>query len=413
MIDRGLVDPRSEAESLRPAASRPRLAYVITKAELGGAQVHVADLIEHFRTQFDLLLVCGEEGFLTERARTLGVPCEIEPQLAKRISPIGDLLAAWRLARLFRTRGIVLVHAHSSKAGILGRLGAALARVTAIFTAHGWAFAPGAPRLRRWFAVLVEAVFSRLARIIIAVSEQDARLARRLGVVGADRMVVIRNGVADGPRRTPKPASDRPPRIVMVGRFAPQKDQGTLLEAVARLSAPCTVTLVGDGPDLPRARELAARLGLADRVNFVGATPDVDQHLAEADVFVLATRWEGLPLVILEAMRHGLPVVASDVGGVGEAVVEGETGFLVRPCDRLALAEALERLLDRPALRRTMGAAGRARYDASFTRERMVADVEAVYRGVLGAPVIGLTSPAEARSSAPRGTGPDRLAGAG
>jgi len=202
-------------------------------------------------------------------------------------------------------------------------------------------------------------------------------------VVPPSRIRVVHNGIPDTPFRA-DPAK-HPPRIVMVARFAPQKDQALLLRALAGLKElPWELELVGDGPLLPQAQALAEELDLGERVRFLGRRLDVDRVLAGAQVFVLASRWEGLPLTVLEAMRAGLPVVASDVGGVKEAVLEGETGFLVPRGDEGALRSRLALLLRDPALRVRMGRAGRRFYEEAFTLDRMLRKVWEAYASLLG-----------------------------
>ncbi len=140
---------------------------------------------------------------------------------------------------------------------------------------------------------------------------------------------------------------------------------------------------MGDGPRQAAVERRARELGLADRVPFRGHRDDVARRLARAQLFVLASRWEGFPRSILEAMRAGLPVVATDVGGVSESVAHGETGRLVPPGRPGELAGALEGLLASPDLRRSMGRAGRARYEERFTFDRMFEETLRVYEEVL------------------------------
>jgi glycosyltransferase involved in cell wall biosynthesis len=171
-----------------------------------------------------------------------------------------------------------------------------------------------------------------------------------------------------------------PVRLVMVARFETQKDHGTLLHALAGLRGRAwQLDLIGDGPDRAQIAALAQDLGIADRVHFLGARNDVAEHLARSQVFLLISRWEGFPRSILEAMRAGLPVVASDVGGVSESVAEFETGFLVPSGDVGALQSRLELLLEFPTLRRRLGRAGRARYEAQFTFDHMFERTASMY----------------------------------
>ena len=186
---------------------------------------------------------------------------------------------------------------------------------------------------------------------------------------------------------TPRARGDGdPPLVIGVGRLAAPKDPLTLVEALQRLErGSFRALLVGDGPLREDVTAAVHGAGLEDDVVLAGERRGLGALLAGADVFVLASRSEGLPISVLEAMAAGLPVVASDVGGVAEAVVDGKTGLLVPPGDSGALAEALHALLGDPASRRTMGAAGRARARAHFDLPRFRDDHVALYERVLAA----------------------------
>ena len=194
--------------------------------------------------------------------------------------------------------------------------------------------------------------------------------------------MTIRYGVRDVPERA-VPGAAGVPVVAMVARFEPQKDYACLLRALAGVAGPWRAVLVGDGPTRPAAEALARELGIAERVSFLGSRDDVAGILASAHVFALATRWEGLPITILEAMRAGLPVVASDVGGVSEAVLEGENGFVVPSGDPDRLGNRIDQLCAGAALRNRMGATSRRRFEAEFTLERMLTATAAVYDGIL------------------------------
>ena len=194
-------------------------------------------------------------------------------------------------------------------------------------------------------------------------------------------MLTIWNGIPDSPHRA-RPDREDSPRIVMVARFVPQKDQLSLIRALKETRHPARLAFVGDGPLLETVKTECAALGLCDRVEFTGSRHDVAQVLARSQIFALATKWEGFPISILEAMRAGLPAVVSDVGGVSEAVVDGQTGFLTKSGDVSATAERLDRLLASPELRLRMGNAARDRYEKYFTLDRMLRKTLAVYRTV-------------------------------
>lgn len=359
-----------------------KVLYLITRAEYGGAQTHLYELIDGFRGAFEVHLATGEEGFLTVEARRLGIQVHILPNLIQPLNVLKDVLAFKEMLSLIRLLRPTLVHAHSSKAGFLGRLAARAAGVPAIFTAHGWGFAEGVSWRRKLLASIGERLVARLSSGIITVSEADRELAMRYRIAQQRNMTVIHNGVSDTSERSRPDAGDAA-HIVMVARFAPQKDQALLLKALVGQEKPFRLSLVGEGPNQTAVQALAKELGLSGRVNFLGAVNNVNHILAGVNIFVLATNWEGLPISILEAMRAGLPVIASDVGGVREAVVDCETGFLVDRGNLVMLRSRLEQLLGDPELRNKMGEAGRKRYLEHFTVERMLEATLRVYKEVL------------------------------
>ncbi|HET8872328.1 MAG TPA: glycosyltransferase, partial [Gaiellaceae bacterium] len=159
------------------------------------------------------------------------------------------------------------------------------------------------------------------------------------------------------------------PKIIAVGRLKAPKDFLTLVRAASRLPEGAETLIVGEGPDRLRLEQEINALGVTERVRLLGERYDVPKLLADADVFVLSSASEGMPVSVLEAMAAGLPVVSSRVGGVPELVVDGETGILVRPGDASALAAALSGLITDPAKRRSLGAAGRARAEERFDLE--------------------------------------------
>lgn len=362
------------------ASTRPHVMVMITRAERGGAQSHVLELLQ-LRDRARITVVSGEDGFLLEEARALGLQTVVVPNLVARIHPRRDTEAVRDVVRLLRQDRPDLLHLHSSKAGLIGRVAAWLAGVPAVFTAHGWAFTEGASPARRQLAIWSERLAAPLSAAIIAVSEYDRALSARLRVT--QRAQTIHNALPESlsvTRDEPRADSDRV-RLLMVARFAPPKNQALLLRAAASLPG-TEVWLIGEGPDLSEVQTLAESLGMQDRVWFAGNRNDVGELLLQGDIFCLCSQYEGLPISILEAMRAGLPVVASDVGGVAEAVLHGRTGLVVPHDDVAHWRLALTRLLDDPALRARYGRAGREQFEAAFTTSPMLERVWGVYQEV-------------------------------
>jgi glycosyltransferase involved in cell wall biosynthesis len=281
-------------------------------------------------------------------------------------------------ARFINSQSPALIHAHTSKAGLLGRFAGWMTRVPVVFTAHTWSFADGISNLQRVVSLPFERIAASLGGKVIAVSEANARAALDRSVVHASRLTTIWNGMPDAPYRS-QPGKGQVFNVIMVARFAPQKDQICLVRALAEVAGDWQLTLVGEGPTRPEVEFEVARLNLSGRVRFLGDRSDVPELLAASDVFVLATKWEGLPLSILEAMRAGLPVIATAVGGCAEAVTEGVTGFLTSPSDVEQLRDRLQTLFSTRSLAATMGRAGRARFENDFQVASMMDKLLRVY----------------------------------
>jgi glycosyltransferase involved in cell wall biosynthesis len=363
-----------------------KIAYIVTRADpIGGAQVHVRDLASALLNHgHQPIVVTSGSGAYTEGLLAAGVPTITLGTLGVAINPLRDLRAFQEVRSLLKRLRPDLVSTHSSKAGILGRLAARSLGIPVIFTAHGWAFTSGIPRRQAFVYGWIERLAAPLASKIITVSEFDRQLALARGVVSSDKVVTIHNGMPDvGPELRADP-SRSPVRLAMVARFEPQKDHTTLFHALAGLmhEAWC-LDLIGDGPLLPEAKELTRQLGLADRIQFWGQRMDVAAHLAESQVALLISNWEGFPRSILEAMRAGLPVISSAVGGTAESVREGETGFTIRRGDVEGLRQRLQQLLGDPDLRARMGRCGRQRYEQHFTLSHTVEKTLAIYREIV------------------------------
>jgi len=308
-----------------------------------------------------------------------GIETILVPGLARSIKPWADLKAIVRLRSVIRAWKPDLVACHTAKAGLVGRVAGWLAGVPTQYTVHGWQFAEGISGFQRLVVLTIEKLLAGMTHTIITVSDFDRNLALGQRVAPAEKLVTIHNGMPV----LPVPTGVRggaTVRLIMVARFQPQKDHATLFAALELLEAlPWTLHLVGDGPDQDRWREWVRSKGWDHRVVFHGLSLDVPSLLSQAEIFVLASRWEGFPNSILEAMRAGLPVVATDVGGVTEAVTEGLTGRTVPVEDPQALARALEELVADRNLRISWGAQGRARFDAEFGFPTMLEKTEAVW----------------------------------
>jgi glycosyltransferase involved in cell wall biosynthesis len=365
------------------------IAFVITRADaISGATVHVRDMSKALiaRGHRATVVVSGA-GAVTREFDLSGIPYVSVRHLRRSVNPLRDVLAVREMVRTIRRLNPDVVSAHTAKAGCIARMACAHLKVPVLYTPHGWAIGDRISRLQGFLYRHVERRTAPLSAAIVNVSEYELRLAthHRVGSPGLHH--VIHNGMPDIAPMLRADPRRQPCRIVMVARFEEPKDHATLLAALAGLrQLPWQLDLVGDGPLEAAIRARAESLGVAGRVHFRGACAVADV-LAQAQIFVLSSRSEGFPRSILEAMRAGLPVVASDAGGVAEAVRDGQTGYVVPRQSTDAMRGALETLIRDPFRRAAFGAAGRRDYEAKFTFGRMFERTVAIYEQVTGAVV--------------------------
>jgi glycosyltransferase involved in cell wall biosynthesis len=355
-----------------------RVVLALESSGPGGAENMVVQLATALSgLGHEAIVATMREGWMTERARTAGLPVWIVPQ-----RPGLDLAWIARFGRRLRRERIDVLHTHEFAMNIFGGTAAVLARVPALSTIHGKSWI--ADRRRR---TLAYRVLRHAGVPIVAVSEDLAGfLAERLGVP-RDRLLLVHNGISVPDERAPDarsaaraelgiPAAG--PLLVAVGNLYPVKDHATLLRAVSRMPN-ARVAIAGRGDEEENLRRLAVELDITERVHLLGLRDDVDRLLAAADLFVQPSLSEGLPLAILEAMGAGCPVVATRVGGMAEAVRDGETGLLVPPAEPVEMAAALTALLAQPERLATMGKAARARAEAEFSVGVMAERYAAIY----------------------------------
>lgn len=380
----------------------PRVLHVITRLVVGGAQENTLLTVRELQARgYEVELAAGPE---TGPEGALPVPEGIVfhaiPTLVREIRPLADLRALWDLYRLMR-RGYDVVHTHTSKAGVLGRVAARLARVPLlVHTPHGHVYHGYGGKLRSRLFVWVERVLGRWTDVLVALTESERRehLAEKVG--RAEQWCVIPSGVEieryrkpTALRRSDLGVPDRSFVVGCVARLVPVKGIEDAITATAQLvdrTPPVHLVLVGDGPQRAACQKLAGQLGLQERVHFLGLRRDVPDLLPLFDLLVLPSRNEGMGRVLVEAQAAGVPVVATRVGGVPDLVSEGETGRLVPPGDPAALAAAIRSLAGDRATVARMRNAARARVAESLSAEAMVASLEAVYRSRLSrAPTLG------------------------
>ncbi len=362
-------------------------------------------LLDHLlhlrRAGCEVSAVCAEGPF-TPQVRAAGIP--VYPvTMSRGASPLADIVALNSLIRLFRRLRPHLVHTHTPKANLLGRLAARAAGVPVVVaTEHGFFFY-GRQGPSRTFWVGLTRLGAALSARVFVINQEDLATARSGSVGRADRYSYLAGGVGVDLARFKPPTpemraaaraslslSPDAPVAGIVGRLDPSKGQADFLAAAARVASrlPGSRFLVvgpADRQGEQSCREHAAALGLSDAITFAGIRTDMPAVYSAMDLLCLPSRREGLPVVLMEAAAMGLPAIASDIRGCRDVVSGGETGLLAPPGNVGALADAITQMLADKALAARMGMAARRRAEALFDQRQVWADTDAEYRTLLNA----------------------------
>jgi len=383
---------------IRRVSRAPTVLQVLQPPD-GGAAEHVFHLVQGISQRgFEVELATGPDSAIAPRLREGGAAVHELPLV--RGPGRHDLVAARGLRALDRERRYDLVHGHSAKAGALTRMSLARRR-RLVYTPHCFPFANASLGAAERLAYrAVEQALVPRSGALVAVCEWEWREGERCLRGAAPLLHTIENGVPStaGGQADPDLLAFKgsEPLAGAIGGLRPPKQPLLAVRAIAALAregVPGKLAFVGDGPLRDTVTAEIERLGVGERVRWFPYLGEMGPHLAALDVFVLSSASEALPLSVLEAMSCGLPVLATRVGGLPEAVADGETGLLAAPGDEGEFAAALRRLCSDGALRDRLGAAGRERYERRFGLERMLDELAALYRELLagGPPGAGLT----------------------
>jgi glycosyltransferase involved in cell wall biosynthesis len=365
----------------------------------GGVGSYLRWLAQGFdHTRYKLTFVCLSEGgpeLAADLHRIAGVRAISFAMNRYKIDPLSDARVLIRLAQIIRGEHFDLIHAHTSKPGYLARIAAAGSGIPVIYRPACYAFHDDASRLQRIGTAALERFAAKhLTARIMTVSNDERDLGFRHGVGRPDQVVTIHTGIDPAPFSAPVDRGavrrslgvpEDAPLVGVVGRLMPQKAPLDFVRAAAQVHAArpdAHFVWVGDGPLDAAARAEVAASGLSAVFHFAGLRRDIPAVLQAFDLFVLPSHWEGFSLSVLEAMAAGLPVVATDVIGTGEAIAQGESGLLVPKADSPALARAILTILSDPERARAYGAKSRERVAQLFTRERMIGQIAKLYDDV-------------------------------
>ncbi|MGH7797303.1 MAG: glycosyltransferase family 4 protein [Candidatus Binatia bacterium] len=373
---------------------RNKIAHVITEsAPYGGAQRNTFLTVKGLiKDGYDAELICGPGGPLIQEARAAGVPVHVMADLVRPVDPVKDCRALLRLYRLFRSRRYHIVHTHSVKAGLLGRLAAWCAGVPLIIhTLHGVPFRINKD-LKSRFYIVYERLLGLMTRCFVCVGEVLRQEISAWKIAPEKKLATIYSGIdfsSYAPRHTALEtkrklgAEGAWPIVGCIGRLSEQKAQHYLVEAVALLIdkyPQIKLLLVGEGRLRSLLEKQIGDRGLSSNVSLLGERDDIADLLNVCDVYAMSSRWEGVGRALTEAMHMALPVAATSVDGVTELIYHEKTGLLVPPENPWALANAIDRLVSDRELAKRLGLNGRQRVKELMDGERMVLALEELYQ---------------------------------
>ncbi len=362
--------------------STKRVFLVITKSAPGGAGRYVFDIATHLPSQFEPTVVAGGSGALFEKLNEAHIRTISLQSLERDFGILKDLQACFDLYKLFKKEKPDIIHLNSSKVGGLGSLAGRMAGVPRIiFTVHGFAWneswRPLYQRVLIWIASFATAVLSHETIVVAEREKHQYPLASKTTVIhnGVETAPALEKSLARESLQLPQPSAG-----VLVGTIAElHKNKGldVLITAMQDVRG-AQLAIVGDGEERGTLKDLTKKLNLEDRVFLLGQIPSAAKYLHAFDLFVLPSRKEGLPYVILEAGSSGIPVIATKVGGIPEIITD-ETGVLVQPNNPAQLTLAIQRLVDNENDRELFGLALKTKVEKEFSLASMIEKTVALY----------------------------------
>ena len=377
---------------------RIRIAHLITNFPVGGAQDYLLQIVQGLdQSKFEPFIVGHMEGEWVEKVKSMpGVTAHDIPALGKEISPWKDLKSVFQIRRFCKENDIDILHTHSSKPGIVGRLGGSLAGVPSIVhTIHGFSFHGHMPAWRRGLFIAMERLMSRYTTTLLCLSKRDRETADRLHISARESVQTFYYGVdftpfADAFDRDEIRKSlgfDSSNSVIgFTGRFSRQKGLTILLEAfqIVHVRFPnIRLLLVGDGEFRSKLEDDARRRGIADAVVITGFRSDISRLLAAMDIFVMTSLWEGLSRSLAEAMYARLPIIATNVGGTSDVIQNGETGWLIKVNSVDATVDALLDALANPDRACRMADRGYQWARKEFDPPKMQERISRLYEGLM------------------------------
>lgn len=363
-----------------------KILYILTKSDLGGVSKYLLEIVIHLPKNIEPYFIMSTPGYLSEELGKLGYKDNIffVPMTNSILNLALHIKSNIQTINLIKKIKPDLIHCNSTTGGVIGRICGVLTGTPVIFTAHGWAFTDGISKPKQIFYKCLETFLAIFTKKIICVSEYDRQLALRVMPIFKNKLITIHNGIADvNDEYKKKDFSTDKLKIVMISRFCPQKDPYTLINAVSELNREglnIQLDLYGYGEELQKVLDLIKSCNCPN-IKYCGEIYDVTPILKNYDIYALISNWEGLPIGIIEALRAGLPIIVSDVGGCKELVKSN--GYIVKIKSINDLKRALNNLYNNKESLYKLGANSRLLYETKFNSNKMITNTKKIYEEVL------------------------------
>ena len=377
-----------------------KVAVIITKLELGGAQKVAISICEKLdKTKFETVLICGCGGILDEETKNK-VRVIFVKNLIREINPIKDLKALYSIYKILKQEKPAIVHTHSSKAGIIGRLAARLCGIkNIVHTIHGFSFNDTQSFFKKNLFIFLEKAGAKISKYLIPVSVENTTKGLKNNIGKKEQYHYIRLGVDINNfknfRGVPSlkkelNITEQDVLVTTIGPFKPQKNLPDFIKTAKNISEKhknFKFVIVGDGTLRPDFEKLIKEYNISNNIFLIGWRRDISNILNSSDIFVMTSLWEGLPISTIEAMCCGLSPIVNDVDGQREIVKDTINGFLIKPYDTDTMVEKILLLAEDKTLRLNMGKTAKETIDETFSTDYMIKQHEQLYLSFQNFPV--------------------------
>ena len=357
-------------------SEKQKVLYIVTKSDLGGIQKYLIEIVKELPLNIIPYFIMATPGYLSEELEKMVVPKEqifFVPMTNNIFNIFQHIKSNIQTLKLIKQIQPNLIHCNATTGAIVGAVCGAVTKIPTVYTVHGWPFTSGITLWKRIFYIILEFLICSVYKKIICVSEYDRQIGIKALPMYKDKMITIHNGISDIPEEYKKTEFSKDElKIVMISRFCPQKDPYTLIFAVHELVKEgynIRLDLYGYGQELDKVLNCIKNQN-DNNIQYKGEISDVTPILKNYDVYALISNWEGLPIGIIEAMRTGLPILVSDVGGNRECVKDN--GYLIIRHDIMDCRKQIKNLWDNRENLHILGQNSRKLFEEEFIAEKMV-----------------------------------------